>query len=37
MFIMSDEGKVRCEADFFCGKILEVAYQFLPRLEGVFQ
>ena len=34
---MPYEGKARCQADFFCRKILEMAYQFLSGLEGVFQ
>ena len=37
MFNMPYAGKARCQTDFFCRKILEMAYQFLPRLEGVFQ
>ena len=34
---LPDEGKVRCQADFFYRQILEMAYQFLSRLEGIFQ
>ena len=37
MFNMPNEDKARCEADIICRKILEMAYQFLPWLEGVFQ
>ena len=37
MFNMPDEGEARCQANFFYRPILEMAYQFLSRLEGIFQ
>ena len=36
MLNMPDEGKARFKAGFLCRKILEMAYQFLSGMEGIF-
>ena len=37
MFNMPYEGKARFKAGFLCRKILEMTYQFLSGMEGIFQ
>ena len=37
MFNMPFESKARCQAEILYRQILEMAYQFLSRLEGIFQ